>query len=1414
METTTLQPAQSEHDAHRGDAAGPAPAGAHDAAPEQGGWHAARAFGAAPGEPPGEGVMPLLVSRSLSHAANNGARAVAFRRAQQVHGNRYVQRLLAGAQRRPAGNGPRSLQRSCACGGTCPKCQAEAAAAGTEPTALSPEAPGEIRHVQAQVADNSGATEMAAGAAPAELIPPGEGAPLDRGTRRFMESRFGADLGDVRVHTDGRAAASADAIGADAYATGRDIYFAAGKYAPEQPAGQHLLAHELAHTVQQSEGEAPAAPAAKSAAGVVIGGTDDPLEHEAERAADLVTAQTPGTVASPSLSRAEPAVAGSLRRQPADDSGDEPSLWDRTAGRVINYASEKVGEAIDSIEDWVIEKLEKYAPGLLALLRGGLGEYLKEKIASGLDSVFGGLISRIQKEGLVGALGGIVGELASAVHKGGAQLASDICKGLATAARAVGEFASAVGTEVFDSLKKAASAVGGFFQDLWQDLGAPAWKAIKTFAIDVWTWIEEKAKWIWDKTAPIREGFTRAWNWIKDKFNLAWDTGAGVLDWLKDKAAAGWEKIKTAVQPILGPLKVIGGIFLLLSPLGPVIAIYLAAPYVWDALKWLAANWHDLTIVVKARQILHDRIIPAVMSGVQAVTGLLDTAAKWLSEKAQALSAAIGSLMDALGVTALLRLARNAVGFLADQVKRFVSWARGELTDLMHKARDVLHKVADALKPVWEVLKRLAFIVLNPLGPALMFAGAAWTILPECIKGPIINFILDLIIALVRRGPLFSGLIGYWDPIRDALLPHLEAFKKLSVPERVARVNEVALKLAKGGGLEQFSNLISAVAQFPGEFEGQAEEELIGTDLTKPLPFERTAPTLPENAEAPPVAALDPSDQAVLSKTHLQDGELTFDQIGDLELSPEFIDSLNLEEGKPIEFGRSNDPSRSVQAIQRDLTGKSDAAPAPAGGATPEAATPEEGGLTLEQQLDLMVAQQPAPPCSKEAAQAVTQKGAAPPEAMPEEAKIGPLTRGLRGHFVWESMKKGLAAWWGCNKSWLLPTLIVALIALAIATIVTEGAAIGVIGEVLEVVGAILLGVAAIRAGAYIAAFVVNAIAGDTKKAAQSLARGLAILAVELLMLILFDIGDIIKGFKGGLKGGVKAIGTSIAKPFLKGAAAATKLGKAGLRAVSGAARAIVENGRLVLQGAGRVVVANAIRTLQEFAELLWQRTRASFFKIVRLGERIFVQGCVNPCALMLNGKILKNVKVKGGRPEIGDFITLIDDPSKAGYIIGVMNDARLSNAARRIIEDMSTAERLDLIDAIKKATTNEEIRKLILGRSATAANSRELRKALLKAGETAADDAHHIVPSTHPLAKQAQDVLEAAKININDAVNGVFLTEAQHAGLHTHAYIQKINDLIFQAWKDGGRAEVLNELAKIKGILKSGGGVEGVLKL
>jgi hypothetical protein len=187
-------------------------------------------------------------------------------------------------------------RKSCACGGGCPRCQAEPPVQ----TKLNVSTPGdryeqEADRVAEQVMRMTGPTggagldiagslpepraqrdavpeseeeeeetaqaKGAAGHTPRvtshaqsqiDTLRAGGGRPLPAAEREFFESRFGYNFGGVRVHADTRAAESARSLDALAYTVGRDIVFGAGQYAPGTDGGRRLLAHELTHVVQQA----------------------------------------------------------------------------------------------------------------------------------------------------------------------------------------------------------------------------------------------------------------------------------------------------------------------------------------------------------------------------------------------------------------------------------------------------------------------------------------------------------------------------------------------------------------------------------------------------------------------------------------------------------------------------------------------------------------------------------------------------------------------------------------------------------------------------------------------------------------------------------------------------------------------------------------------------------------------------------------------------------------------------------------------------------------------------------------------------------------------------------------------------------------------------------------------------------
>ena len=129
----------------------------------------------------------------------------------------------------------------------------------------------------------------------------GPSRPLDSSARGRLEPRFGHDFSTVRIHTGPRAAESARAVNALAYTAGRHIVFGTGRYTPDSRPGLSLLAHELAHTIQQGD-RTPGTP-------LTLGAAGDACETAAARASDAAL--------SGGRAHAGPRTGFGVQRQPA-----------------------------------------------------------------------------------------------------------------------------------------------------------------------------------------------------------------------------------------------------------------------------------------------------------------------------------------------------------------------------------------------------------------------------------------------------------------------------------------------------------------------------------------------------------------------------------------------------------------------------------------------------------------------------------------------------------------------------------------------------------------------------------------------------------------------------------------------------------------------------------------------------------------------------------------------------------------------------------------------------------------------------------------------------------------------------------------------------------------------------------------
>jgi hypothetical protein len=215
------------------------------------------------------------------------------------------------------------------------------------------------------------------------------GKPLPDGVRGQMEAAFGADFSRVRVHVGPQA----ERIGAIAFTTGDDIYFAPGRFQPDTMQGTQLLGHELAHVVQQRQGRV------RHATGVAVAVVQDRvLEAEADRLGRLASAMAQRSLVQPKMAGFQvgpPQAAGDATHRSISATtrvaAIQRKIWKYdgakwhevevgSAGAYKKPTAPKAGDYFNDISGKTGRTIEDVRAGLadLLLVTGSLGELKRE----------------------------------------------------------------------------------------------------------------------------------------------------------------------------------------------------------------------------------------------------------------------------------------------------------------------------------------------------------------------------------------------------------------------------------------------------------------------------------------------------------------------------------------------------------------------------------------------------------------------------------------------------------------------------------------------------------------------------------------------------------------------------------------------------------------------------------------------------------------------------------------------------------------------------------------------------------------------------------------------------------------------------------------------------------------------------
>jgi len=372
----------------------------------------------------------------------------------------------------------------------------------------------------------------------------------------------------------------------------------------------------------------------------------------------------------------------------------------------------------------------------------------------------------------------------------------------------------------------------------------------------------------------------------------------------------------------------------------------------------------------------------------------------------------------------------------------FWGWVKSKAKAFIDGIKQAVNTIFDnlrkAVKAIFEAAKNLAMQAIDLARKAIVglikgfgeilkgLVKVAFAAFPEIAKK--INAKIDQAVRKAEQAVnaaadlLKKGIAAVLDFLANALDAILAAYQAIynAVFDAIGAVVNLLLDV-----MQKIGYLVTAASQMPDHFWGQMSEEVLGMDVTQPLAFERTPEDCAKcNTSAmaegtSPATAEAGNDElaAMLQKNEFTENDIAVDNVAPFDVNPELMASLNLQDGGEVEFGKSNDPTNSMEAIKAELAGEApeagmESAPGEALVGQSENAT---GCCDDEQTAQAKLEQMMTQPVEGATG---TQKQGEPAKQgdIPASMKtIGPLTPWQRSQYMLHQMKQGIKQWFAAN---------------------------------------------------------------------------------------------------------------------------------------------------------------------------------------------------------------------------------------------------------------------------------------------------------------------------------------------------------------------------------------------------------------
>jgi hypothetical protein len=582
----------------------------------------------------------------------------------------------------------------------------------------------------------------------------GSGSPLPPNTRNYFESRMGADFSSVRIHNDSNASSLSQSLNAQAFTVGNEIYFNKGKFDTGTSAGKGLIAHELAHTVQQ--GASP-----------LVQGKRDPATHI----------------------NSEP----SIQRFDLGETLSNGASWvGNQAGNATKWAGEKVANVASMGADFFLSIVEQFAPPLANIITNGpeslIQGVLKTGIGNWVQSLVSGIDISVTVENLKNSLSGMFTNIQKTLNGDPSS-----CKSFSETIDGMYSFISkCLDNPAIQAVKNAFSYVTSMISRISDFILAPLFDTVMQIGGGIFSGIKELAGTISGWAKSIKNFHADAWKWVMEQIGITSQGEDGIWNYLKRAASKVWDSIKATFQTVIGPIKTLLKVLLIVSPAGPFYAAMRYGPKIIKSIQWLWANKNKPDIIQLAREEMGDTILPGLLTAVQ---GFAEEFQSNVSSLINSLLQAGTSVLELLGgITGipLLSIVQNILQSISKGIQSFILLMQSSFQQATQAIQAVFQNVKIFVSPYIEILSSLGMAIANPFMIPTIIAGWAWRLLPDCVKPKVINFLLDIIINLVEAVPS-SPFFGLLSPFfKPGLLDFLKEMRAQEDNVKIAITNKFA----------------------------------------------------------------------------------------------------------------------------------------------------------------------------------------------------------------------------------------------------------------------------------------------------------------------------------------------------------------------------------------------------------------------------------------------------------------------------------------------------------------------------------------------------------------------------------------------------------------------------------------------